>query len=243
MFFFRLVFLISVLVVALSVSAQTFQLSVVTEDAYTLQSLSKTTGEMEGPAADLVERVINDAGIDFTTKVLPWARAYKEAEHTANTLIYSIVRTPERESKFHWLGVISEPQYYLFAMKDSQFTQAINTSSFKSHSIGTILNSASYLALKAEDYKYLVPLTNAEQVFGMLTKNRVDFITANKRTFQSICINYSVECEKIIAIAPIKMQKSSLLYFAINKESDPRLVTLLRESYIKLLSEGEIVIF
>lgn len=243
MYYSRLIFLLYTILFCSGAGAETLHLSVVTEDAYTLQFLSKTTGEMEGPAAVLVEKVIKHAGINFTTRVLPWARAYKDAEQTANTLIYSIVRTPERESKFHWLGVISEPQYYLYAMKDSQFTQANSLSSFKNHRIGTILNSASYLALKAQEFKYLVPLTNAEQVFGMLIKKRVDFITANKRTFQSICVNYSDECEKIIAVAPIKMPESSLLYFAINKSSDPMLVALLQKSYKKLLSEGEIIIF
>lgn len=223
--------------------AETFKLSVVTEDAYSFQYRSKSTGNMEGPAAELVEKVINTAGIEFKTKVLPWARAYKEAEETVNTLIYSIVRTPERDSKFHWLGVLSKPQYCLYAMKTANVSPAVDISLFKNQRVATILNSASFFTLKKEGFHFLVPLTSAEQAFGMLTKNRVDFITANKKTFQSICANYSDECENIVEIAPIEMPESSFLYFAINKESDPRIVSLLQETYQKLLSAGEISIF
>lgn len=219
------------------------KLSVITENAHSLQYQSKITGKMQGPAATLVEKVITTAGVDFNTKVLPWARAYKEAEKTANTLIYSMVRTPEREDKFHWLGIISKPQYFLYAFKQSEFTANKDATSFKKYRIGTLLNSASYLTLKAEGFTNLVALNNAKQVFGMLRKNRVDFITANKQTFKKICQSYSSECDQMVAVAPIDMPKNSALYFAMSKDSDPTLVNRLKLTYSQLISTGEISTF
>ena len=154
-----------------------------------------------------------------------------------------MVRTPERESKFHWLGVISKPQYYLFALKDSEFTKSNHISSFKNYTIATLLNSATHVTLKAEGFKNIVPLAHAKQIFGMLRKKRVDFITANKPTFQTICTSYRVKCDDILAIAPIEMPKSSSLYFAMNKESDLALVNILKVTYKKLLLKGEITVF
>ena len=231
------------LLLALSASAEKIKLSVVTENASSLQYKSETTDEMQGPAAELVEKVISAAHIDFTTRVLPWARAYNEAERLPNTLIYSIVRTPERESKFHWLGILSKPQYYLFAMKDSKFSKSNNINIYKNHSVGTILDSASHLKLKAEGFSYIVPLTQAEQVMGMLTKKRVDFITANINAIQSLCKFHTVECDDIIAIAPLCTSKDGFLYFAINKNSNLKLVNTLKNKYKELLEKGEISIF
>ena len=235
--------LISIFFFIFNVQADTLKLSVVTEHAHSLQYESKLSGKIEGPAAELVEKVIHTAGIDFSTQVLPWARAYKIAEQNKNTLIYSIVRTADRESKFHWLGIISKPQYYLFSLKSNHFRKSVNVNSFKNYRVATILDSASYLALQSEGFKYLVPLTQAEQVFAMLKRKRVDFITANKRTFLNICRAYSEECENIIPIAPIKMSNNNFLYFAMNKESDPELVNALKMTYQKLLSTQEIKIF
>lgn len=219
------------------------ELSVVTENAYTLQYKSKKTEGIEGPAAELVEKVLNTAGIHFTTQVLPWARAYKEAEKHKNTLIYSMVRTPERESKFHWLGEISKPQYYLFALKESKFLASDSINMFKEHRIGTHLNSASYLTLKAEGFNNLVPLSKANQIFRMLRTKRVDFITVNKRTFQSICELNNIKCDGIVPIAAIKLPDSASLYFAMNKKSDLALVNLLKVTYEKLKATGEISVF
>ncbi len=224
-------------------SAAVMSLSVVTEEAISLQYRSKTTNEMEGPAAAIVEKTIKAAGYDFSTKVLPWARAYKEAESTKNTLIYSMVRTPDREEKFHWLGVLSEPKYYLFALRNSDFSKSNNMTPFKDHRIGTLLNSASYHSLKDNGFTNLIALNNAKNVFELLKRKRVDFITANKRTFQKICAFNSVGCDEIIAVAPIKMPKSSLLYLAINKDSDPKLVSRLKAAYDKLIASGDIAVF
>lgn len=223
--------------------AEGLSISVVTEEAISLQYKSEITDQMEGPAAELVEKVIKTAGIDFTTKVLPWARAYKEAEQTKNTLIYSILRTPVRESKFHWIGVISKPQYYLFAIRGSTQIKSNNFNAYKNAKIGTLLNSASYHQLKSEGFTNLAALNNAKTIFQLLKRKRVDFITVNKRTFQKICEFNSVGCDEIIAVAPIDMPKSSLLYFAINKESDPELVKHLKTAYKQLKSNGGIVVF
>lgn len=218
-------------------------LSVVTEDAISLQSKSIKTGKMKGPAAELVEKVLSAANIDFSTRVLPWARAYKEAEETPNTLIYSIVRNQERESKFHWLGVITKPKYYLFALKSSHFKKSENLEQYKKYNIGTILDSASYLALKSKGFNYIVSLNQTKQVLEMLTKKRVDFITANLQTINTLCEFHDVKCDDIEAIAPLKMSENSALYFAINKNSDPKLVNSLKIKYKELLKSGEISIF
>lgn len=218
-------------------------LSVVTEEAISLQYKSAKTNKMEGPAAVLVEKVIKTAGIEFSTKVLPWARAYKEAEHTKDTLIYSILRTPEREDKFHWLGVIAKPQYYLFALKDAKFTQANDVNTFKNYRIATLSDSANHQLLESNGFTHLITLNDAKNVFELLKRKRVDFITANKRTFKTICEFNGEKCDNIVAIAPIKMPASSLLYFAINKASDPKLVKRLKDSYKTLISKGEIAVF
>lgn len=218
-------------------------LSVVTEEAISLQYKSAKTNKMEGPAAVLVEKVIKAAELEFSTKVLPWARAYKEAEDTKNTLIYSILRTPEREDKFHWLGVIAKPQYYLFALKDAKFTQANDVNAFKNYRIATLSDSANHQLLESNGFTHLITLNDTKNVFELLKRKRVDFITANKRTFKTICNFNSEKCDDIVAIAPIKMPASSLLYFAINKASDPALVKRLQDSYKALLLKGDITVF
>jgi len=219
--------------------AQTIK--VVTENAPSLQFQS-ASGEMVGPAANLVEKVLNASGFSYDTRVLPWARAYKEAKQAPNTLIYSMVRTKERENSFHWIGIISKPQYYLFALKSTKIKPTNNTNELSEYSIATLLGSASYATLKNEGFKNLVPVTTAKQVFQLLTKKRVNLITANLKAFDKICRRNSTECNKIKAIGPIKQLNDRALYFALNKNSDAKLVRSLRETYLKMLNEKSIEI-
>ncbi|RHW77463.1 hypothetical protein D1094_00445 [Colwellia sp. RSH04] len=226
---------------AISINGFTQTISVVTEDAPSLQ-YQKTSGEMAGPAAKLIEKVFNESGLSFETRVLPWARAYKEANLVPNTLIYSMVRTIEREDKFHWIGIISKPKYYFFALKNTEIPSSNNIKDFSKYRVGSLLSSASYSTLKAQGFEYLVPVTTAKQVFQLLTKNRVDLITANLTAFDEICQHHSTECSQIKAIAPIEPLNNRALYFAMNKDSDPKVVQRLRRSYQKLLKENKIKI-
>jgi len=214
-------------------------IAVVTEDAPSLQ-YQNASGEMAGPAATLVEKVLHESGLNFNTRVLPWARAYKEAKQTPNTLIYSIVRTPEREDDFYWIGIISKPQYYLFALKSNDIPSKKPLTEYKQYHVGTVLNSASYIALKKQDFESLIPVATAKQVFMLLTKKRVDLITANLTAFDEICQHNTDQCNDIEAIGPISSLNNRALYFAMNKNSDANTVQTLRETYQKLLNDKAI---
>lgn len=154
-----------------------------------------------------------------------------------------MLKTPERESKFHWIGVISKPQYYLFALKSSTLIRSSDVYAYKFDKIGTLLNSASYHMLKGKNFTNLAALNNAKTIFDLLQKKRVDFITVNKRTFNKICDFNSIKCDEIVAVAPINMPKTSALYFALNKASDPELVVNLKTIYKKMIANGDISVF
>ncbi|TPH19308.1 substrate-binding periplasmic protein [Litorilituus lipolyticus] len=237
-------FMLSIFACLYSISFGTLAqtIAVVTEDAPSLQ-YQKASGEMAGPAANLVEKVLNESGFNFDTRVLPWARAYKEAKQVPNTLIYSMVRTPEREDNFHWIGIISKPQYYLFALKSKDIPLAKPLIEYHQYRVGTVLNSANHLALKNQGFDSLVPVATAKQVFMLLTKKRVELITANLTAFDEICQHNSKQCDDIEAIGPISALNDRALYFAMNKNSDASVVQTLRETYQKLLTDKAINIF
>lgn len=75
-------------------------------------------GTVTGFSTEVVEAVLREIEVPATFQVMPWARAYATALHGENVLIYSIMRTPEREHLFKWVGVVSPPDAsYLFALR------------------------------------------------------------------------------------------------------------------------------
>ncbi|MFL6534341.1 MAG: substrate-binding periplasmic protein, partial [Pseudomonas sp.] len=57
-------------------------------------------------------------GMTASIQPMPWARAYELALNESNVLIYSIVRTPERESLFQWIGAIAPTKWYIYSLAD-----------------------------------------------------------------------------------------------------------------------------
>ncbi len=75
-------------------------------------------GKVTGLGTEVVEAVLQELGLQGQFQSMPWARAYETASNVPGVLIYSMVRTPEREKLFKWVGVIAPSDYYLFSLAD-----------------------------------------------------------------------------------------------------------------------------
>lgn len=92
------------------------RLQVVTEE---LPPYNMTQGgRITGMSTEVVQAVLKEAGLQGNIHSMPWARAYDTALNGENVLIYSIARTPQRETLFKWVGVVAPTRWYLFARPD-----------------------------------------------------------------------------------------------------------------------------
>jgi len=75
-------------------------------------------GRMTGMSTEVVQAVLKEIKVQASIQSMPWARAYELALNDSNVLIYSIARTPERESLFQWVGAIAPTRWYLYSLAD-----------------------------------------------------------------------------------------------------------------------------
>jgi polar amino acid transport system substrate-binding protein len=88
-------------------------LRIVTEE---LPPYSMTRGgKLTGMSTEVVQAVLKEIGQQADIQSMPWARAYDLALHNPDVLIYSIIRTPEREHLFKWVGTIATSRWYLYS--------------------------------------------------------------------------------------------------------------------------------
>lgn len=87
------------------------RIDVVTENWYPYNYLDEQ-GNIVGKSTTLVKTVLDDAGVDYSIALLPWTRALDLASTRANVLIYSILRTPARETLFQWICPISDREVH-----------------------------------------------------------------------------------------------------------------------------------
>ncbi len=72
-------------------------------------------------STEIVQAVLAEAGVEATFQSMPWARAYDIALNSENVLIYSIARTPQRESLFKWVGTLASTQWHLFSLSGKDY--------------------------------------------------------------------------------------------------------------------------
>jgi len=69
-----------------------------------------------GIATEVVEATLREIDVEAKVVAYPWARAYRMAQHKKNVLIFSLIRTPQRENLFKWVGVIGSVKEHFFHM-------------------------------------------------------------------------------------------------------------------------------
>jgi polar amino acid transport system substrate-binding protein len=75
-------------------------------------------GRLTGMSTEVVQAVLKEVGMQASIQSMPWARAYDIALNSENVLIYSILRTPQRDKLFKWVGVIAPTHWYLYSKPD-----------------------------------------------------------------------------------------------------------------------------
>ena len=99
-------------------------------------------GKPAGIATDVLKRACAQAGITCQIHVVPWARAYHTALTQKNTLVFSTMRTPEREDAFLWLGPLLPRVSWLYTLSTTPFS-ADRLSGKDGFVIGTVYNDVS----------------------------------------------------------------------------------------------------
>lgn len=75
-------------------------------------------GAVDGMATAKVHQLLKETGLDYSIRLLPWARSMNFAQKDDNALIFSLTWTPTREPLFDWLAPLAESNFYLHARAD-----------------------------------------------------------------------------------------------------------------------------
>jgi polar amino acid transport system substrate-binding protein len=109
-------------------------------------------GRVTGFSTEVVEAVLKEIDVQASIQIMPWARAYATALHSENVLIFSIMRTAEREHLFKWVGVVSPPDSsYLFALRERKLKLG-SLGDARNFKIGTINSDAREQYLESKGF-------------------------------------------------------------------------------------------
>jgi polar amino acid transport system substrate-binding protein len=141
-------------------------------------------GRITGLGTEVVEAVLKELGLQGQIQSMPWARAYETAKNTPGVLLYSILRTSEREKSFKWVGVIAPADYYLFSLAGRDIRLA-SLNDAQRWQIGTVQQTVGEQYLLSRGFQKGQNLQSSvrnELNFEKLQQGRIDLWIMNRLT-------------------------------------------------------------
>ena len=177
-------------------------------EEYGLVSL---VGELEGIAADFVREILHEMGMSDAILSAPWKRIAKEATTKSNVLVFSVIRTDERDDVFHWVTPVSKNLHGLFGIDKPRFAAIQDVP--KTYRVGTL----------AQDYRYDIALDLGFQVKAYeswqalvdgLLRNDIDVLFGSQGAVDIGCNPDGLKCETIKLTSEYDI---STAYLALSK--------------------------
>jgi polar amino acid transport system substrate-binding protein len=106
-------------------------------------------GELTGISIDILAQILKklDASISaMDVSLLPWFEGYNRTIKTDKTMLFSTVRSAEREKLFKWVGPIDSVETVLIAKKKSNI-KITSIEDIKKHKVVAIQDDSSAFAL------------------------------------------------------------------------------------------------
>nr|WP_315495695.1 transporter substrate-binding domain-containing protein [uncultured Rhodoferax sp.] len=202
-------------------------------------------GKITGFASELLDLMAAEAGISLQKQLLPWVRAYDRATKPGDTVLYSLVRTPEREPLFRWVGPIGPRRILLYKWADRTDIQPKTLDDVRNYRIGTTLESAATKNLIKQGF---VPMpvdgassgleqgVNDEQNMRKFIAKRFDLLVSLDWAAAYNAKNAGIDPADLV---PALVLDDSLNYwYGLNLSVDPDVAKRLNAALQKLRNDG-----
>ncbi len=140
-------------------------------------------GKLWGVAPEVVEEIQKLVGDINQLKVTPWLRAYKQAQEAPMQAVFAIVRIPEREKLFKWVGPIFSEGDYFFKRKGSSLKVRSLKDGKSVKRIAVRKDGYTHQALVANGFDNLDVGPSYDSSYRKLAEGRVDLVLMGERTY------------------------------------------------------------
>lgn len=134
-------------------------------------------GNATGISVDILGAVFSNMGVNRTradVRIVPLAEGFRAAQDSG-TVLFSIVRTPEREPLYRWAGPFTRSGFVIYAPRSRNIT-ITNDSDLNRYRIGAVRSSIEndLLASRGINKSSIVPGEDPEECLRMLEKGQID---------------------------------------------------------------------
>jgi polar amino acid transport system substrate-binding protein len=203
-------------------------------------------GELTGVSTEIIRAALKHAEINTPIEVFPWARSFYLAVHRPNSLIFTIVRSPDREGKFLWVGELMPLDDWFYRaggrndVNPGSFADVLSCCQICvvnkdiSEEIlqrsGAVRGKNYIVADSFMDCARLVDSRNVE----LLVDSHFDTDGAVEKKLH----HSTIALEGVLPV-PIPAGVHEIAYIAANPKTSPEIIERLRQALLQMQASGE----
>lgn len=188
-----------------------------------------------GAYGEIVVEIQKRIGDNTDIQILPLARAYSYCLTNANTILFPMNRTPEREDLFLWVGPLFEIRYSLYAKRGSNIKITSLDAAKQFKAIGTVQGDTREDFLKEHGFTNLENTHDNELNIRKLFADRVQLITGSSTGIvkQMERAGYALD-----QIEEVYTLFKGALYIAFSKNTDINIYKKWEKAFKDMLNDG-----
>lgn len=140
-------------------------------------------GNLKGVAPEVVAKIQAMVQDTSTQEITPWLRAFKDTQSQPMHALFAIVRIPERENLFKWVGPIFGEGDYFFKRKGNPLAIKTLDDAKKVKRIAVRKDGYTHQTLAAAGFTNLDVGPSYSTSFKKLAEGRVDLVLMGEKTY------------------------------------------------------------
>ncbi|QYK10091.1 substrate-binding periplasmic protein [Shewanella mangrovisoli] len=192
-------------------------------------------GKPDGLAVQVVQEIQKRVNNQDHIKVVPWARGWKIMTEQANTVLFTMTRTPEREQLFSMIGPVAVGTTNFYALKNSQLNISSIDDAKQAKAVGVYRSSVEEQLLMEHGLTNLAPSSTPLLSAKQLMKRRIDLWCNANLTAPSILAEAGASIDDVKSLYTIS---ANHLYIAFSKGTPSEEIDKWKEALISIKADG-----
>ncbi|KQV88337.1 ABC transporter substrate-binding protein [Pelomonas sp. Root1237] len=195
--------------------------------------------DVRGFSVELLRKMAAAVGLPLELQVLPWQRAVQMAETQPASVLFSLTRTPERESQFQWVGPIAPRRVLIYRLTKRGDLSLPQLSELGERRIGVVRDSAADRLLQAAGLRPGIELEH-----GLDDATNVRKLLASRMEFVVLldwAAAWAMRQHKLAyaTLQPVmELDVARAYWYGLRPEADPALVKRLQAALDTMKRDG-----
>lgn len=198
-------------------------------------------GRPDGINVELMRQLCQRLELDCNITVLPWRRAYENAQHQQMSGVFSTARSAAREPLFRWVGPIASDWGYLFRLKGRTEVNPTNLEEAKNFKLAVARGDVYESYFKRHGFEFgrnMLDFATKSEPVPLFMAKRVDLLVGSKRSLRNWLRNNKLPEDSAEAL--FKLEDVGDNYLALNLLFPVKLAERMQLELEQMRQEGTI---